>query len=136
MFVVLVLSSSYTASLTSMLTVQQLQPTITDVRDLIEGGEYVGYQYGSFVTGLLRKMNFDTSKLRGYRTLAEYDDALSKGSRNGGVAAIVDEIPYIRLLLSKIYQTSGFGFVSRLSWCRLELKRRGRHWLLMFREQS
>ncbi|KAL1539478.1 glutamate receptor 2.8-like [Salvia divinorum] len=65
-------------------------------------------------------MNFDTSKLRGYRTLAEYDGALSKGSRNGGVAAIVDELPYIRLLLSKycgkytmigpIYQTSGFGF--------------------------
>ncbi|KAL1539479.1 glutamate receptor 2.7-like [Salvia divinorum] len=47
MFVVLVLTSSYTASLTTMLTVQQLQPTITDVRDLIEAGEYVGYQYGS-----------------------------------------------------------------------------------------
>ncbi|KAL1539482.1 glutamate receptor 2.7-like [Salvia divinorum] len=90
MFVVLVLNSSYTASLASMLTVQQLQPTITDTHDLIEEGEYVGYQYGSFVTGLLRNMNFDTSKFRSYRTLEEYDDALSKGSRNGGVAAVVD----------------------------------------------
>ncbi|XP_047953505.1 glutamate receptor 2.8-like [Salvia hispanica] len=120
MFVVLVLSSSYTASLTSMLTVQQLQPTITDIHDLIEEGDYIGYQYGSFVTGLLRNMNFDTSKFRSYRTLKEYDVALSKGSRNGGVAAIVDELPYIRMFLSKycrkytmigpIYQTSGFGF--------------------------
>ncbi|PHU14984.1 Glutamate receptor 2.2 [Capsicum chinense] len=41
-FVVLVLTSSYTASLTSMLTVQQLQPTITDLNDLIKNGEYVG----------------------------------------------------------------------------------------------
>ncbi|XP_042049946.1 glutamate receptor 2.7-like [Salvia splendens] len=119
-FVMLVLNSSYTASLTSMLTVQQLQPTITDIQDLIKEGEYVGYQYGSFVTGLLRNMNFDTSKFRSYETLEEYDVALSKGSRNGGVAAVVDELPYIRMFLSKycrkytmigpIYQTSGFGF--------------------------
>ena len=124
MFVVLVLSSSYTASLASMLTVQQLQPAITDIHDLIKEGEYVGYQNGSFVTGLLRNMNFDTSKFRSYQTLEEYDVALSKGSRNGGVAAIVDELPYIRMFLSKycrkytmigpIYQTSGFGFVSRI----------------------
>ncbi|XP_047959745.1 glutamate receptor 2.7-like [Salvia hispanica] len=120
MFVMLVLNSSYTASLASMLTVQQLQPAITDIHDLIKEGEYVGYQNGSFVTGLLRNMNFDTSKFRSYQTLEEYDVALSKGSRNGGVAAVVDELPYIRMFLSKycrkytmigpIYQTSGFGF--------------------------
>ncbi|KAH6755666.1 glutamate receptor 2.7 [Perilla frutescens var. hirtella] len=120
-FVVLVLTSSYTASLTSMLTVQQLQPTVTHIYDLIKDGEYVGYQYGSFVAGLMRKYNFDSSMFRSYKTLEEYDEALSKGSRNGGVAAIVDELPYIRLFLSKycnkytmispIYPTSGFGFV-------------------------
>ncbi|KAH6754774.1 hypothetical protein C2S53_020226 [Perilla frutescens var. hirtella] len=120
-FVVLVLTSSYTASLTSMLTVQQLQPTVTHIYDLIKNGEYVGYQYGSFVAGLMRKFNFDSSMFRSYKTLEEYDEALSKGSRNGGVAAIVDELPYIRLFLSKycnkytmispIYPTSGFGFV-------------------------
>ncbi|PHT45805.1 Glutamate receptor 2.5 [Capsicum baccatum] len=37
-FVVLVLTSSYTASLTSMLTAKQLQPTITDLNDLIKNG--------------------------------------------------------------------------------------------------
>ncbi|KAJ8560146.1 hypothetical protein K7X08_004204 [Anisodus acutangulus] len=120
-FVVLVLTSSYTASLTSMLTVQQLQPTITNLNDLIKNGEYVGYQKGSFVKGILKRMNFESSKFRSYSTLEEYNDALSRGSKNGGVGAIVDELPYLRLFLNKYcrkyimvgptYKTAGFGFV-------------------------
>ncbi|KAL8466511.1 hypothetical protein ACS0TY_035553 [Phlomoides rotata] len=119
-FVVLVLTLSYTASLTSMLTVQQLQPTITDMYDLIKNGAYIGYQDGSFVRELLNNMKFDSSKLRSYTSVEEYDEALSKGSRNGGVDAIVDELPYIRIFLSKYchkytmigptYMTPGFGF--------------------------
>ncbi|KAH0662653.1 hypothetical protein KY284_027584 [Solanum tuberosum] len=119
-FVVLVLTSSYTASLTSMLTVQQLQPTITDLNDLIKNGEYVGYKKGSFVKDVLTRMKFDSSKFRSYSTLEEYNDALSRGSKNGGVGAIVDELPYLRLMLSKYcrkyimvgptYKAAGFGF--------------------------
>lgn len=121
-FVVLVLTSSYTASLTSMLTVQQLQPTVTDVHELLKHGDYVGYHKGSFVEGLLKQLNFDESKLRAYETTGEYFEALSKGSQNGGVSAIVHEIPYIKLFLAEhctgftmigpIYKTAGFGFVS------------------------
>ncbi|KAM7476159.1 hypothetical protein LguiB_023402 [Lonicera macranthoides] len=120
-FVVLVLTSSYTASLTSMLTVQQLQPTVTDIHDLVKNGDFVGYQSGSFIEGLLKSMGFDESKLKIYNTSIDYDDALSEGSRNGGVAAIIDELPYLRLFLAKYcnkyamvgptYQTAGFGFV-------------------------
>jgi len=120
-FVVLVLTSSYTASLTSMLTVQQLQPTITDLNDLIKNGEYVGYKKGSFVKDVLTRMKFDSSKFRSYSTLEEYNDALSRGSKNGGVGAIVDELPYLRLFLNKYcrkyimvgrtYKAAGFGFV-------------------------
>ncbi|KAL8458841.1 hypothetical protein ACS0TY_036375 [Phlomoides rotata] len=120
-FVVLVLASSYTANLASMLTVRQLQPTVNDIHDLIKSGEYIGYQDGSFVGELLNNMKFNCSKFRNYTSVEEYDEALSKGSRNGGVAAIVDEIPYIRLFLSKYcnkytmtgptYLTSGFGFI-------------------------
>ncbi|WMV34962.1 hypothetical protein MTR67_028347 [Solanum verrucosum] len=119
-FVVLVLTSSYTASLTSMLTVQQLQPTITDLNDLIKNGEYVGYQKGSFVKDVLTRMKFDSSKFRSCSTLEEYNDALSRGSKNGGVGAIVDELPYLRLLLNKYcrkyimvgptYKAASFGF--------------------------
>ncbi|WMV34960.1 hypothetical protein MTR67_028345 [Solanum verrucosum] len=119
-FVVLVLTSSYTASLTSMLTAQKLQPTVTDLNDLIKNGEYVGYQKGSFVKDVLKGMQFDSSKFRSYSTLEEYNDALSRGSKNGGVGAIVDELPYLRLFLNKYcrkytmvgptYKTAGFGF--------------------------
>ncbi|XP_058226993.1 glutamate receptor 2.7-like [Rhododendron vialii] len=121
-FVVLVLTSSYTASLTSMLTVQKLKPSITDVRDLIQSKEFIGYPHGSFVEGLLKNKAFDTSRLKKYFTSEQYDEALSKGRKNGGVAAIFDELPYIKLFLSNpkycakytmvgpIYNTAGMGF--------------------------
>ncbi|KAH7859108.1 hypothetical protein Vadar_031628 [Vaccinium darrowii] len=121
-FVVLVLTSSYTASLTSMLTVEKLQPSVTDIKDLRRNGEYVGYHNGTFFKALLRSKEFNLTKSRNYSTFEQYDDALSKGSRNGGVAAIIHEVPYIRLFLSNlkyctkytmvgpIYKTAGFGF--------------------------
>lgn len=59
----MVLTSSYTASLTSMLTVQQLQPTVTDVHELLKSGECVGYQRGSYVKGLLEELGFDRLKI-------------------------------------------------------------------------
>ncbi|CAN4100039.1 unnamed protein product [Withania somnifera] len=103
-----------------MLTVQQLQPTITDLNDLIKNGEYVGYQKGSFVKDVLKHMKFDSSKFRSFSTLEEYNDALSRGSKNGGVGAVVDELPYLRLFLNKYcrkyvmvgptYKAAGFGF--------------------------
>ncbi|KAJ8561139.1 hypothetical protein K7X08_027329 [Anisodus acutangulus] len=118
--VVLILTSSYTASLTSMLTVQKLQPTVTDVKELVKNKEYVGYQPGSFVVGLLRKMNFDEDRLKAYNTPEECVELLSKGSANGGIAAVFDEIPYVKLFLANYcskfttigptYKTDGFGF--------------------------
>ena len=43
LFFLMVLKSSYTASLTSMLTVQQLQPTVTNGHELLKTGEIFGY---------------------------------------------------------------------------------------------
>ena len=121
-FVVLILTQSYTASLTSLLTVQQLKPTVTDVHELIKKGEYVGYREGSFVQGILLDLVFDLSKLIMYNSTEQWDDLLSKGSGNGGIAAAFDEVPYTRLFLSKYcskyavidptFKTDGFGFVS------------------------
>ncbi|XP_071689160.1 glutamate receptor 2.7-like [Rutidosis leptorrhynchoides] len=119
-FVVLVLTSSYTASLTSMLTVQQLRPTYTDIKVIMRNGESVGYQDGSFVKEMLINMGFDDSKVKNYSTFEQYDEALQKGSKNGGVSAIMDELPYNRVFLAKyctnytmtgpIYKSAGFGF--------------------------
>nr|XP_034890040.1 glutamate receptor 2.8-like [Populus alba] len=119
-FVVLILTQSYTASLTSLLTVQQLRPTVTDVHELIKKGKYVGYQQGSFVQGILLDLGFDESKLIVYNSTEQWDDLLSKGSGNGGIAAAFDEVPYTRLFLSKYcskyamidptFKTDGFAF--------------------------
>ncbi|KAG1326458.1 putative Glutamate receptor 2.1 [Cocos nucifera] len=115
--------SSYTASLTSMLTVRRFKPTVTDYKELIDKGEYVGYLKDSFVKGVLLKWGFHESKLRPYKSPQQYADALAKGSKNGGVTAIVDEIPYLRVFLKdhcdnytmagQTYKTGGFGFVFR-----------------------
>uniref|UniRef100_A0ACD5YVA9 Uncharacterized protein n=1 Tax=Avena sativa TaxID=4498 RepID=A0ACD5YVA9_AVESA len=120
-FVVLILTSSYTASLTSMLTVQKLQPTVADVTELQRHGHYIGYQEGTFIEPFLKKMGFDERKMKEYSTAEQYAEALSKGSANGGVDAVFDEMPYLKLFLSQycdgymmvgpVYKTDGFGFV-------------------------
>lgn len=122
LFFLLVLTSGYTASLTSMLTVRQLQPTVNNVDELLKNGEYVGYQRGSYVKGLLEELGFDKSKIKQYDSTDDSREALSRGSRDGGISALVDEIPYIKLFLAKhcegytmvgpIYKTAGFGYVS------------------------
>jgi hypothetical protein len=122
LFVVMILTSSYTASLTSILTVQKLNPTVKNVESLKASGEPVGYQIGSFVAEYLQKeLGIAKENLRAYSTPEEAGEALSKGPKNGGVAAIFDEIPYIRIFLASqcgytmvepVYRTGGLGFVS------------------------
>ncbi|XP_058113157.1 glutamate receptor 2.8-like [Magnolia sinica] len=120
-FLVFVLVTAYAANLTSMLTVEKLQPTVTDVKTLIKNNEYVGYQNGSFVFELLKNLGFNESRLRSYSTVEQYAEALERGSGNNGVSAIMDEIPYIKVFLKNhcrrytmvgpTYRTGGFGFV-------------------------
>lgn len=120
-FVVLILTQSYTASLASMLTVQKLQPAFTDIKEIQRNGYKVGYQNSSFIKGFLMEyLGFDETKLVPLKTIQDYHDALSKGNKNGGVAAILDEVPYLKLFLGKnsskytmvgpTYKTDGFGF--------------------------
>ncbi|KAF7059410.1 hypothetical protein CFC21_066322 [Triticum aestivum] len=114
--VLLVLAASYTASFASMLTVQQLSPTVTDVHELQKNGQYVGFHQGSYVEGLLLDIGFHTSKIRPYATPDDFYSALS----NGSIAALVHEVPYIKLFLAKyskgytmvapIYKSVGFAF--------------------------
>ena len=123
-FVVLILNQSYTASLTSMLTIQRLQPTFVDFIEIKKNGYFVGYQKNSFVKVILKnQLGFHESKLKSYETPEEYHEALSHGTHYGGVVAIFDEIPYLKLFLAKycskytmvgpIYKfEGGFSFVS------------------------
>ncbi|XP_057458927.1 glutamate receptor 2.9-like [Lotus japonicus] len=121
-FVVLILVQSYTASLTSFLTVEQLRPIITDVHQLLTNRMNVGYLQGSFVYGILKDLGFHDDQLKTYNTPEECNELFIKGSANGGIAAAFDEIPYVILFLGKNcgskyttieprFKTGGFGYV-------------------------
>lgn len=124
-FVVLILTQSYTASLTSLLTVQQLQPTVTDVNQLLKNREKVGYQEGSFVEGLLKQLGFEESQLKVYKSPEDLYILFEHGSINGGIAAAFDENPYMKLFLANYcdkfvmveptFKADGFAFVRPLS---------------------
>ncbi|KAJ9565105.1 hypothetical protein OSB04_001071 [Centaurea solstitialis] len=110
LFVVLVLTSSYTATLSSLLTIEQIQ--------LASRRNSIGYSYAILRGGI---NNFTPgTRLESYTTLEAYADDLSRGSKKGGVDAIVDEIPYIKAFLAQYPSgysmtisettTNGFGF--------------------------
>nr|XP_011458900.1 PREDICTED: glutamate receptor 2.7-like isoform X2 [Fragaria vesca subsp. vesca] len=99
-FVVLILTQSYTASFSSILTVQQLQKNVTDVNQLLKDGKNVGYQSGSFVLGTLKQLGFQEDKLRVYNTTEELNELLQLGTENNGISAAFDETPYLKLLLA------------------------------------
>ncbi|KAG0472006.1 hypothetical protein HPP92_016552 [Vanilla planifolia] len=115
-FVVFVLQSIYIAKLSSMLTIEQLQPTVRGLDDLIKQGYYVGYMNDSFMPTLLKRWEFNESKLIAFNSPQDYHEALS----NGTLAVFLDETPYLKIFLNEhcgkytmvgpIYKTAGFGF--------------------------
>ncbi|XP_062098772.1 glutamate receptor 2.8-like [Humulus lupulus] len=120
-FVVLILTQSYTASLASLLTVEKLQPTITDINQLLRNGERVGCFRNSFVYGLLEKTGFPSWQIVPLNSTDQCDHFLSIGSAKGGIFAYVDETPNTRIFLGQycskytligpIFNTVGYGFV-------------------------
>ncbi|KAF5199049.1 Glutamate receptor 3.3 [Thalictrum thalictroides] len=120
LFLLMVITSSYTASLTSILTVEQLSSPITGIDSLISSNQPIGYQQGSFVKSYLTEsLNIHPSRLVLLANPEDYAKSLQQGPDNGGVAAIVDELPYIELFLSKytefgmvgqMFTRSGWGF--------------------------
>ncbi|KAK2988212.1 hypothetical protein RJ640_020694 [Escallonia rubra] len=101
LFVVLIVNSSYTAGLTSILTVQQLSSPIKGVETLKQGDDPIGYQVGSFVEKyLIEQIGISKSRLVALGSPEAYADALRRGPKKGGVSAVVDELPYVELFLS------------------------------------
>ncbi|XP_073149885.1 glutamate receptor 3.4-like isoform X2 [Henckelia pumila] len=121
LFVVLIINSSYTASLTSILTVRQLSTRIQGIDSLISSSDPIGIQQGSFAYKYLTdQLSISESRLRVLKK-DDYLSSLERGPTDGGVAAIVDELPYIQLFLSTTkceysivgqeFTKSGWGFV-------------------------
>ncbi|KAL4320322.1 hypothetical protein GQ457_18G024100 [Hibiscus cannabinus] len=111
LFLLMVITSSYTANLTSILTVQQLSSPVTGIDSLIANRWPIGYQVGSFAYGYLSEtLSIHTSRLVKLHTPEEYETALRLGPDHGGVAAIVDELTYVELFLSK---RTDFGIIGQ-----------------------
>ena len=111
-FAVLVLTSSYTATLSSVLTVQQI-----GMNEISTGFQNLS-PVGGYVFNKLKPVDVNLEKLY---TPEDYSKAL----RNGRVDAIVSEILYIKSflamypatdvsLIATASTTNGFGFVSIL----------------------
>ncbi|XP_023644304.1 glutamate receptor 1.3 isoform X2 [Capsella rubella] len=89
-FAVLILTASYTATLTSMMTVQQIRFNSNE--------DYVGHLSGS----LIANVALTSSSLRAMRSLGlnsaqDYAQALL----NRTVSFVVDELPYLKVLLGE-----------------------------------
>lgn len=121
-FIVLVLTQSYTASLASLLTSQQLHPTITSMISFLENEVNVGYPKTSFIFRKFKELGFSQSILIPFDTAENCHKLLRKGQEKGGFSAAFMKVSYIKLFLGqycKSYQmveepfnVDGFGFVS------------------------
>jgi len=122
LFVVLIINSSYTASLTSILTVQQLYYSIKGIESLVNSKEPIGYTQGSFAKNyLVQEIHIEESRLVPLTTPEDIARALRNGPKNGGVAAYIDERAYTDIFLSsrcdftvvgQEFTRNGWGFVS------------------------
>uniref|UniRef100_A0A161WZ08 Ionotropic glutamate receptor C-terminal domain-containing protein n=1 Tax=Daucus carota subsp. sativus TaxID=79200 RepID=A0A161WZ08_DAUCS len=103
---------------------------------LASKGANVGYHSGIVEEKyIVSNLNFKDYTFSPYSTAKENADALSKGSKNGGVYGIIDEIPYVKAFLSRYSPdyamvdsastTSGFGFVPELSRAIVKLREEG-----------
>lgn len=119
LFLVMILNSSYTASFSSMLTVQRLRPNVTDIEYLKKNSMKIGCDGDSFVRTYLEKVErFKPENIINIDNEYNYDDAF----KNKSIAAAFLEVPYEKVYISnycKGYSASaasikfgGLGFVS------------------------
>ncbi|CAK9141165.1 unnamed protein product [Ilex paraguariensis] len=98
LFVAVIITQSYTANLTSMLTIQRLEPTVADIETLKHSNALVGYSRKSFVVNyLVDVLHFNTQNCKNISTTEEFALAL----RSGKIAAAFLEVPVAKLFLAK-----------------------------------
>ncbi|XP_022715796.1 glutamate receptor 2.7-like [Durio zibethinus] len=118
LFVVLILNSSYTASLTSMLTVQRLEPNITDIEWLKRANVKIGCDGDSFVRTYLEEvLEFKSYNIENVSSEYNYEGEF----KSSNISAAFLEQPYGKVFLSHYckqfttttptYRFGGLGFV-------------------------
>ncbi|XP_059670011.1 glutamate receptor 3.5-like [Cornus florida] len=120
LFVVLILIESYSASLTSMLTVSRLRTTVPDIEELKRTNATVGCDGATFVRKYLEDdEHFEPGNIIDISSESEFQTAF----KNGTIQAAVLEVPYAKVFVNqrcKQYEYGdgsftrkfgGFGFV-------------------------
>ena len=119
LFVVLILTSSYTASLSSMLTVQRLKPNVTDIEWLKRNNLKAGCDGDSFVIKYLEnEIKFRSENIVKVDSEYKYQGEFE----NNSIAAAFLELPYEKVFITRYckgytattptYRFGGLGFVS------------------------
>ncbi|KAK9936487.1 hypothetical protein M0R45_013327 [Rubus argutus] len=118
LFVVLIVSSSYTANLSSMLTIQRLKPNITDITMLQRTDSKVGLNKGSFVANYLKNvLNFKQENIIKIGTESDYKEEFE----NKNISAAFLELPYAKVFMNQnckrytattqSFRFGGLGFI-------------------------
>jgi ionotropic glutamate receptor len=121
---VLILTSSYTASLSSKLTVQQLQPNVTDIEWLQKYNLKVGCDGDSFVQKYMQNvLNFKAENIVNVSRADDYPKEFESNS----ISAAFLELPYEKVFLDKhckkftgtirTNRFGGLGFVGSFCLC-------------------
>ncbi|KAJ7968663.1 Glutamate receptor [Quillaja saponaria] len=98
LFLVMILTSSYTASLSSMLTVKQLQPNVTDIEWLKRTNSKIGCDGDSFVRTYLEKVQgLKTDNI--INVSSEYNYPLE--FKNNSIVAAFLELPYEKVFINR-----------------------------------
>ncbi|XP_052301916.1 glutamate receptor 2.8 isoform X13 [Populus trichocarpa] len=117
LFVALIITQTYTANLTSMLTVQRLEPIIPSVEELLNSNAMVGYCTGSYMERYLAEvLKFKSQNLKHFRSAENYFE----GFKDKNISAAFLGTPYAKIFLAKYcnsfiqigptYKIGGFGF--------------------------
>lgn len=119
LFAILVVTASFTASLTSMMTISWFRPSVPDVETLKQMGYNVGCNTNSFICNyLVDTLEFDPTKIKKIDSIDEYPKAF----KNGTIKAAFFISPHAKVYLAKYckgytkgvssFKLSGIGFVS------------------------
>ncbi|CAJ1978519.1 unnamed protein product [Sphenostylis stenocarpa] len=118
LFVALIITQTYTASLASMLTVERFEATVDSIQQLKNNNAKVGYDRGSYLNRYLQEvLGIKAENIKQFESPESYVDAL----RNKEIAAAFFDVPEAKIFLAKnckgfvqagpTYKIGGYGFV-------------------------
>ncbi|XP_047156258.1 glutamate receptor 2.5-like [Vigna umbellata] len=119
LFVILIATSTFTASLTSMMTFSQLVPSVLDIQTLQKRNSPVGCNGNSFIVKYLTEvLNFKPENIRKIYSVSDYPNAF----QNKYIEAAFLSTPHTKVFLAKYsckglikagntFKLDGIGFV-------------------------